>query len=130
MNEASIQQRIQLALSALGTRIFRNNTGVGWVGTVKSRTQTSITLLNPRPLHAGLTVGSSDLIGWTPITITPEMVGQTVAVFTGVEVKTPTGRATDEQRQFLKVLGESGGIAVLARSESDAVAGVLRFSKQ
>jgi hypothetical protein len=46
--------------------------------------------------------GSADLIGYRTITITPEMVGQQVAVFTSIEVKTPTGRIRPEQQQWLE----------------------------
>jgi len=47
------------------------------------------------------------------------MVGQTVAVFVAVEVKTPTGRVSPEQQQFLNVVRQHGAIACVARSVTD-----------
>ena len=54
MIEADVQKQIMLAASQAGARIFRNNTGQGWVGQVKRLSDGSMLLLNPRPLHAGL----------------------------------------------------------------------------
>jgi hypothetical protein len=70
----------------------------------------------------GLARGSADLIGYRTITITPEMVGQQVAVFTSIEVKTPTGRIRPEQQQWLDTVQAAGGIAGVARSVEDAKA--------
>ena len=74
------------------------------------------------PVRYGLQPGSSDLIGWTIRTVTPEMVGQQVAVFTSIEVKTPTGRLRPEQQQWLDAVQAAGGIAGVARSVEDAQA--------
>jgi hypothetical protein len=74
------------------------------------------------PVRYGLQPGSSDLIGWRTVTITPEMVGQQVAVFTSIEVKTPTGRVKPEQQQWLDAVQAAGGIAGVARSVEDAQA--------
>ena len=52
----------------------------------------------------------------------PEMVGSTVAVFTSIEVKTPTGRLRPEQQQWLDAVQAAGGIAGVARSVEDAEA--------
>ena len=90
-------------------RLFRNNTGV-------LRDQ------HGRPVSFGLCKGSADLIGWTTRTITPDMVGQQVAVFTSIEVKTASGRLTPEQRQWLAAVETAGGIAGVARSVADAEA--------
>jgi len=107
--ETVLQQRIRLALGTLSNlRIFRNNTG---------------SLPDPRtgrPIQFGLTRGSADLIGWRTITITPEMVGQQLAVFPSLEVKTPTGRLTPEQRNWLEAVQRAGGIAAVVRSVQDA----------
>jgi hypothetical protein len=62
----------------------------------------------------------ADLIGWTTRTITPDMVGQQVAVFTSIEVKSASGRLRPEQRQWLEAVQAAGGIAGVARSVEDA----------
>ena len=88
-------------------RLHRNNTG-----TLRDQ--------HGRPVQFGLAKGSADLIGWTTRTITPDMVGQQVAVFTSIEVKTATGRLRPEQRQWLEAVQAAGGIAGVARSVEDA----------
>lgn len=113
MTEAAIQQQVRLALARAGAVAFRNN--VGQYTDPKTG----------RPIRYGLCVGSSDLIGWTPVLVTPEMVGTTVAVFTAVEVKTPTGRPTEPQLNFIAQVLRAGGLAGIARSAADAV-GILR----
>jgi hypothetical protein len=107
--ETDIQQRIRLAVGTRSDlRLFRNNTG---------------TLPDPRtgrPVQFGLARGSADLIGWRTITITPEMVGQRVAVFTSIEVKTITGHLTPAQQAWMGTVRCAGGIAGVARSVRDA----------
>jgi hypothetical protein len=48
------------------------------------------------------------------------MVGQDLAVFAAVEVKTPKGRVKAEQQQFIDHINSAGGIAGIARSVDDA----------
>jgi len=120
--ELNIQKSIMIAVSKLKVvRVFRNNVGTAWVGNVSPTSDGGKYIKNARPLHAGLCKGSSDLIGWTTKEITPEMVGKKVAIFTALEIKTPTGKATPEQKTFLRVVKEAGGISGIARSEADAV---------
>ena len=64
--------------------------------------------------------GGSDLIGYRKVTVTPEMVGQDVAVFAAVEVKTARGRVRPEQQQFIDHIRNAGGIAGIARSVDEA----------
>ena len=106
-SEQSIQQNIRLTCSTGSTRLFRNNTG-----TLRDQ--------HGRPVSFGLARGSADLIGWRTVTITADMVGTTVAVFTSIEVKTATGRVRPEQRQWLDAVQAAGGIAGVARSVEDA----------
>jgi len=106
-SEQSIQQHIRLAVSKGDTRVFRNNTG-------------TLRDANGRPVQFGLCKGSADLIGWRTVVVTPEMVGQRIAVFTSIEVKTPTGRLRPEQQQWLDAVQAAGGIAGVARSVEDA----------
>lgn len=115
MKERSITDDILLAASNAGARLFRQNVGLGWIGKMIRKTKTTLTLEHPRPLHAGLCKGSSDIIGWTPVEITPEMVGATVAVFTAVEVKTPGVQLSTEQDKFIKIVRSHGGFALMAR---------------
>jgi hypothetical protein len=130
MTETDIQRRIQLALSTEHSRIWRNSVGQGWQGRVVSRSMTRITLEHYRPIHFGLAPGSSDLIGPTSILITPEMIGagRRIAVFTGIEVKTTTGRLTDEQLRFIEMVRSLGGIADVARSAEEAIEIVTQFT--
>jgi hypothetical protein len=115
-----------LAASQAGATMFRNSVGQGWVGHVVRRIRDRMVLENPRPLHAGLATGSADLIGWTPVTITPEMVGQTLAVFTALEVKLRTGRPSHEQANFLRTVEDAGGIAAAVRTPDEAAEIVSR----
>jgi hypothetical protein len=107
VTEQQIQQQIRLACSRGPVRLFRNNTG-----TLRDQ--------HGRPVQFGLAKGSADLIGWSTRTITPDMVGQQVAVFTSVEVKTATGRLRPEQRVWLDAVQSAGGIAGVVRSVDDA----------
>lgn len=118
-SEQNIQQQIRLALSKTGSRMFRNNVGTGWTGRVV-RNIGSVTIYEPRPLDAGLCKGSSDLIGWTPVTVTADMVGKRLAVFTAIEVKTTKGKTSPEQTNFIDRVKIDGGIAGVARSAEDA----------
>lgn len=121
-SEASIQGQIRVGVGAMpGVRLFRNNIGTGWQGEVRERTAGRLVILNPRPLHAGLFVGSSDLVGWRSITIRPEHVGRVLAVFTGLEVKAPGRNPTPAQRQFLAQLIDAGGLGGVVRSTPDAL---------
>lgn len=102
----------------LGARLFRVNVGRAWVGDAERAGPDTVILRNARPFKAGVP-GMSDLIGWVPVAITPEMVGQTVAVYTAVETKAPRGRATDEQKAFIQVVSAAGGRAGIARTDDD-----------
>jgi ribosomal protein S19 len=121
MNETTILQRIRLAASRIpGVRLFRNNVGKAWMGKVIKQTPEMVVLQNPRFVQFGLQVGSGDLIGWKPVTITPDMVGQKLAVFVSLECKTETGKAKPEQINWMQQVSAAGGIASVVRSEEGA----------
>lgn len=109
--ETVLQNQIRLAISAecRDSTIFRNHCGA----LKDSRTNRLVTF--------GLSPGSPDLVGWKTVEITPDMVGQQVAVFCGIEIKTPTGTLRDDQAHWLDRLSKAGGIAGVARSIEDAV---------
>jgi ribosomal protein S19 len=108
MKEQSHYNRLCAAHSQRG-RLFRNNTGTGYQGK-QATIGGQKAILNPRLVNFGLCVGSSDLIGWTTVEITPEMIGQKVAIFTAVEVKKKGNKPTAVQLAFLKTVEEQGGI--------------------
>lgn len=121
MSEAKILREVQLAAGGLpGVRLFRNQVGQGVAGNVVDRLAPDLLVVRGRPVTTGLCAGSPDLIGWQTLTITPDMVGSRIARFVGLEVKSPTGRVSPEQQQFLKVLTEAGGLAEVVRSADDA----------
>ena len=107
MTEQQIQQQIRLSCSRGPVRLYRNNCGV-----LQDRRGV--------PVRYGLQPGSSDLIGWRTVTVTPEMVGQQLAVFTSIEVKAASGRLRPAQRQWLDAVQAAGGVAGVARSVDDA----------
>lgn len=120
MNETNVLKKIQLALPK-GTILFRNNTGMGWAGTLVAKNVKHVILENYRPLHSGLCDGSSDLIGWSTIEITADMVGKKIAVFTGIECKAPKGRTSPAQKNFINNILSAGGISGVAKSTDDAL---------
>ena len=128
-SEHDTQQRILLAHGSGPVRLWRNNVGTGWAGAATRVTAGNLQAIahtlrpgdvvvrNARPLHAGLCVGSSDLIGY-------RRVGD-LAQFVALEVKSATGRPTPEQTRFLDHISSAGGCAAVVRSVADADA-VLR----
>ena len=127
MREQGIQNLIRMFLSSIGVVNWRNNTGTGWVGKA-TRIQKickvelmpgDVVVRNARPLRSGLCTGSSDIIGITPVFITEAHLGQTLGVFTAVEVKNKNGKPTPEQLNFLQVVEKNGGYAGIAKSNND-----------
>ena len=109
-SETKLQQEIRLALGTIPSlRLFRNQVGQ---------------LPDPRPgryVQFGLAKGSSDLVGFKTIKITPEMIGQEVAQFVSIEIKTERGKLTEVQQNWLQKVHDSGGIVGVARSIQDAL---------
>ena len=110
MSETLIQQQIRLALGKFGwVRMFRNNSGK--LPDPRTGRWVEFGVGNP---------GGGDLIGWRTVKITPEMVGQEIAQFVSLEVKTPTGRVRPEQENWKRVVSQAGGVAAVVRSVEDA----------
>lgn len=121
-SEASILGQIRVGVGSMqGVRLFRNNVGTGWQGEVREHTAGRLVILNPRPLHAGLFIGSPDLVGWRSVTIRPEHVGRVVGIFTGLEVKRPGSNPTPAQRQFITAIIDAGGLGGVVRNTPDAL---------
>jgi hypothetical protein len=105
--EHEIQQRIRLACGRGPVRLWRNNTG-------------ALVDQQGRFVRFGLCKGSSDLIGLRALEITPELVGQRIAQFIALEVKTAQGVLSPEQRAFLRLVQQLGGVAAICRSVEEA----------
>lgn len=104
MKEADIQRSIQIAMSAMGHRVFRNQVGEYRVGN--------------RYISYGLCVGSSDLIGWT-----------NDGKFLAIEVKRPGKKPTAQQKLFIDTVNSYGGIGIVATSVESAVSQMERLAK-
>lgn len=125
--EAPVQASTRIEASRIGARLFRNNRGTFYaMDAVKrlialvikgdlagARMQTG----RQRIYSAGLeATGASDLVGDFPVTITPEMVGMTLAVAFYVEVKEPnwkkpSGETEMQQLNFITQANARGAIA-------------------
>lgn len=121
--------RSMIALSNIGMRLFRNTVGMAYQGKAERFTETKSVTVNPgdivirkaRTIKAGLITGSSDLVGWISREITEYDLGKTIAQFAAVEIKSDDGRLEPEQRQFLEVVRDAGGCAIVARSPEEAI---------
>ena len=95
--EHKIQNQIRISLSDKCV-LFRINVGKGYTK-------------DGRYFDTGVPVGFSDLFG------VRKSDGK--AVF--IEVKTPTGRATETQKSFINAMRKAGAIAGVCRSADDAI---------
>lgn len=118
-SEALVQQNIRVNLQKHGTRLFRNNVGAA----MDPRTN--------RPVRYGLCneskainekFKSSDLIGVTPVTVTPYHVGNLMGVFTSIECKKSGwkyrgNKHEKAQLNWLQLITSLGGIARFSTGE-------------
>lgn len=120
MKESILQKKLIIMASQLGHRLFRCQTAQGWVGESARFTKEQKIFVYPgdvlvrkaRPLHAGLTDGGSDLVGWSKD-----------GRFLAIETKTTEGTTAKErkilQQNFIDAVNKSGGIAGIVRTEEE-----------
>lgn len=125
--EQIASQRVRLAASSLGCRLFRNNSG----GFYDEQGRFVRFGLGNESAQLNQQLKFGDYVGITPIVITPEMVGKTVGIFTNLEVK-PEGmlNATinkaskgncreSAQLMAINLVKSIGGIGGFVTCESD-----------
>lgn len=120
-DEATVQQAVRLRAAYARMHLWRNN-----VGACEDKSGRVIRYgLGNDSAQLNRAIKSSDLIGMTPVVITPEMVGRTLAVFTAIECKRPGWKLTnaDErgraQKKFIDLVKDAGGFAGFATSADD-----------
>lgn len=130
-------------LSRGPVRLLRNNVGSGWSGGDSKRKAIKVTVANlavmrgfirpgdtivpnARYVRFGLGAaggrsnpGTSDLVGWVSRVITPDMVGQTVAILAVIECK-DLAHPTPEQLRFIEEVRAAGGLAGVAHNPEEA----------
>ncbi len=121
-DESTVQQEIQIEARYYDCHLMRNNQG-----SFKDDTGRVVRfgLGNISKQHNDK-IKSSDLVGFTKVVITQEMVGKTLAVFTAVECKKEDwdiqkkfdARET-AQEVFIKWINNNGGIAFFANHVDD-----------
>lgn len=121
VNESDIQQFIQMEAAKERIQLMRNNSGALLD---KEGRLVRYGLGNVSQKHNDA-IKSSDLIGFTEVVITPQMVGRKIAVFTAVEVKkegwvfTEGDKRAKAQKAFIDWIQKAGGIAGFAASVTE-----------
>lgn len=118
MDESTIQQQIQIEGPKVNCQLLRNNSGA-----FKDASGRFIFFgLGNISKKRSEQFKSSDLIGFTQVIVTADMVGRTVAVFTAVEVKAsdwkhqPSDKRASAQLAFISWIRAAGGFAGFAQS--------------
>ncbi len=121
MTESDVQQQIQIEGPGVGCQLMRNNSGA-----FKDQSGRWIFFGLGNISRVGSTkMKSSDLVGFTRVLITPQMVGTVVAVITAVEVKdpkwklVPSDKRAHAQANWLNWIKANGGFAGFAQSIAD-----------
>lgn len=100
--------------------LFRNDNGYAVMGGEKTfNKDKTVDVIGGRWLPFGIDPGSGDLVGWTPVIVTQEMVGKHLAVFTSIEDKSEHDEIREDQYQWARRVREDGGIAKIVRTVGD-----------
>jgi hypothetical protein len=117
-SEAWVQSVVRLEASNKGLHLWRNNVGAL---TDKGGRLVRFGLANDsKELNA--TLKSGDLVGWRPVTITPQMVGLRIAQFVSRECKEPGWQYTATEREvaqlnWANLVNAAGGDARFVTAE-------------
>lgn len=138
MSESAIQNQTRLlAAQVFNSAMYRNNVGAGVIVNeygVESHVRWGLAN-DSKALNK--VVKSSDLIGVTPVVIQQHHVGQTVGVFTALELKhqgwtfpNPTNKKEYDracaQQKFIDIVRNAGGFAGFVTQPHD-IFGIIRL---
>lgn len=118
--ETEVQNEILLEMSKRGAVLWRNNVGVAFR---KDGVPIRYGLANvSKKMNSFLK--SSDLIGITPVKITPKMVGLTVGVFTAIECKKEDWEFKGTEREvaqqsYIDLVKKKNGFATFCNNVED-----------
>ena len=104
-------------------KLFSNLRGNFYAGKLIKHNGSSVVLGFARRLKAGCGPdGMPDYIGWRQLTITPDMIGKTIAQFCAMELKRfdGQGRTTPEQIDMRDLINAQGGFAHIISSIDQA----------
>ena len=106
-----------------GFTVFRNDCGVAIVGgrAFTDKQTGALHVIGGTRIRYGLIPGSGDFIGWTERVVTPEMVGQRIAVFTSIETKTMHDNLSARQRMWFGNVKAAGGVVEVWRDTKDGL---------
>lgn len=115
--ESEIAEEIQAEASKYNITLFRNNSGAF----KDSRGILVRYGLGNISKKFNSVIKSSDYIGFTEMTVTPDMVGSKVAIFTALEIKTLDWKYSGTEREvaqlkFIDLVNKKGGIASFVNS--------------
>lgn len=128
MKESPLKNLVRLHISRKfeGLKIFPNAQGVGWLGRAMGVENGILRLQGPRRQRFGLHEGSPDDMGWLSIIVTPDMVGQRIAIAVGLEYKQPGAPRRPMQIKFVDMMQKDGCIAGFVECPDDADRLLLR----
>lgn len=99
---------------------YRNNRGVAQATYIKKQTDGSgkiskriirYGIPEPKGNETDADYKGGDRIGWATIEITPDMVGEKIAVFTSIEIKGPGDKLKTGQIKWHNLVIRHGGIS-------------------
>ena len=117
-SEDEIDQEIQLEAAKMGILLMRNNSGAMTDDTGR------LVRYGLGNISKNQKFKSSDRIAIKPVTITPEMVGQTIGVFVAIEMKKEGWKYKGDEREqgqknFIDYITARGGKAFFCCSVED-----------
>lgn len=117
MAESEIMKQILVELPKHGIIASRNNLGTAYAGETIFNGR-DVLIKNFRAVKYGVfNPSGSDILGIMPS-------GKLLAI----EVKTPSGRVSEGQQDFINMVNSHGGVAFVARSVQEAVDNIKKHA--